>query len=311
MRDHLWHRRDFAGSLCVIRANVSARDDDTVARREGWGAPATLLFETGPGYCQPISLSVPDQAAWLLRRNPRYLLTYPTNLNALLDEFARLQRRPIQLDEVRTISEAISPELKARCRSELALKITDTYSSQEVGMIALQCPASDLYHVQAESVIVEVLDDHNRACSEGEVGRIVLTDLHNFAMPIIRYDIRDYAEVGGRCPCGRVLPTLKRILGRRRNMVTLPDGSRHWPLLGFHAFREIAPIRQYQAIQRDLQAVEVNFVVDTPLTPEQERKLREIIQAALGYPFAIQFRYHSEELPKSRGGKFEEFVSMV
>jgi len=75
MRDHLWHRRDFAGSLCVIRANVSARDDDTVARREGWGAPATLLFETGPGYCQPISLSVPDQAAWLLRRNPRYLLT--------------------------------------------------------------------------------------------------------------------------------------------------------------------------------------------------------------------------------------------
>jgi len=58
----------------------------------------------------------------------------------------------------------------------------------------------------------------------GQVGRVVVTDLHNFATPLIRYDLGDYAEMADTCPCGRGLPALKRIMGRRRNMVRLPDG---------------------------------------------------------------------------------------
>src|SRR4029079_12042472 len=85
LRDHLWHRRDFSRSLCVIRAMVEPRDNDAAAERDGWGPPVTLAFETGPAYCQNLSLSVSEQSAWLVRRNPYYLLTYPTNLNALLD----------------------------------------------------------------------------------------------------------------------------------------------------------------------------------------------------------------------------------
>jgi phenylacetate-CoA ligase len=253
---------------------------------------------------------VGEQAAWLLRRNPYYLLTYPTNLNALLDEFRRIGRFPSAMKEVRTIGETLSASLRARCK-DLALRMVDLYSAQEVGAIALQCPVSGLYHVQAESLIVEVLNDDEMPCREGEVGRVVVTDLHNFATPIIRYEIRDYAEVGGACPCGRGLPTLSRILGRRRNMVTLPDGSRHWPAVGFHAFRAIAPIRQYQAVQHSLDAVEMKLVVDAPLTHDQEALLCTVTQAALGYPFTLRFSYHDAELPKTRGGKFEEFVSMI
>jgi phenylacetate-CoA ligase len=220
-------------------------------------------------------------------------------------------RFPSQLKEVRTIGETFSGGLKARCENDFALKAVDLYSAQEVGVIALQCPVSGLYHVQAESLIVEVLNDEGAPCSEGEVGRVVVTDLHNFATPIIRYEIRDYAEVGGACPCGRGLPTLKRILGRRRNMVTLPDGSKHWPTVGFHAFRDIAPIRQYQAVQHSLDTVEMRLVVDAPLSGEQEALLRTVIQAALGYPFTLRFSYHDGELPKTRGGKFEEFISKI
>jgi len=212
---------------------------------------------------------------------------------------------------VRTIGETFSASLKARCENDFALKTVDVYSAQEVGAIALQCPVSGLYHVQAESLIVEVLNDEGTPCKEGEVGRVVVTDLHNFATPIIRYEIRDYAEAGGACPCGRGLPTLKRILGRRRNMVTLPDGSRHWPSVGFHAFRGIAPIRQYQAVQHSLDTVEMNLVVDAPLTGEQEKLLRRVIQDALGYPFNVRFSYSDAELPKTLGGKFEEFISMI
>ncbi len=298
MRDHFWHRRDFGQILSVIRANVQARDDDAVARREGWGIPVSLLFETGPAYCQPLSLSVGEQAKWLLRRNPRYLLTYPTNLDALLDEFTRMGQFPTGLTEVRSIGETLSGELKARCENEFGVRAVDMYSAQEVGVIALQCPVSGLYHVQAESLIVEVLNEDGAPCREGEIGRVVVTDLHNFAAPIIRYEIRDYAEVGGPCPCGRGLPTLKRILGRRRNMVTLPDGSRHWPTVGFHAFRDIAPIRQYQAIQRSSDSIEIKLVVDRPLTRESEARLSSVIQEAMGYPFRLRFSYHDRELPK-------------
>jgi phenylacetate-CoA ligase len=54
----------------------------------------------------------------------------------------------------------------------------------------------------------------------------VVTPLHNFAMPLIRYAIGDYAEAGPPCACGRGLPVLARILGRARNLLTLPHGER-------------------------------------------------------------------------------------
>ena len=54
---------------------------------------------------------------------------------------------------------------------------------------------------------------------------MVITDLHNFAMPLIRYEIGDYAEAGDLCPCGRGLPVITRIVGRVHNMLTLPSGE--------------------------------------------------------------------------------------
>jgi phenylacetate-CoA ligase len=191
------------------------------------------------------------------------------------------------------------------------VEVVDMYSSQEVGIIALQCPVSGLYHVQSESLLVEVLNDDGLPCKPGEIGRIVITDLHNFATPIIRYEIRDYAEAGPACPCGRGLRTLARIMGRRRNMVVFPNGERHWPLLGAYRFREIADIKQYQAIQHALDDIEIRLVVEHALSSEQEQRLTAIIHRALGHEFALRFSYFNQELAKTRGGKFEEFVSLV
>jgi phenylacetate-coenzyme A ligase PaaK-like adenylate-forming protein len=61
---------------------------------------------------------------------------------------------------------------------------------------------------------VEVLDEEGRPCAPGETGRVVATSLNNFAMPLIRYETGDTAEVGAPCPCGRGLPVLTRIMGR-------------------------------------------------------------------------------------------------
>ncbi|HVY26631.1 MAG TPA: hypothetical protein VHB79_08750 [Polyangiaceae bacterium] len=308
MRDHLWHARDFRKTLAVIRANASSSEGQPA---RDWGPPVSLLHESGPCHVMPLSTDVAELSRWLLAKNPSYLLTYPTCLAALLDCFEREGQRPAQLEEVRTIGETLPPALRARAQALLGARVCDAYSAQELGSIALECPESGLYHVQSESLVVEVLDAQGRACAPGQVGRVVVTDLHNFATPLIRYELRDYAEVGPACPCGRGLPTLSRVLGRERNMVHLPDGSRHWPLVGLHHFREVAEILQYQLVQHTLQDVEMRLVTRAPLSTAAEQKLREIVQHALGHPFSLRFSYSQEELPVSAGGKFEEFVSKL
>lgn len=313
LRFNHWHELDLQQTLAVIRANSPHMEDDERARQLGWGAPSTLLYKTGPGYALPIATDIAAQAAWLTRIKPGYLLTYPTNLGALLDCFeARGETLP-GLRAVRTMGETLTPALRARCREVLRAPVIDAYSAQEVGIIALECPDSGLYHVQSESLIVEVLDDSGRACEPGQVGRVVVTDLHNFAMPLIRYVIGDHAEVGPACSCGRGLPTLSRILGRERNLVVLPSGDRYWPLVGLHEYRKIAPILQYQAVQHSTALVELRLVTeaDRPLSSAQEQQLTAVLQRALGHPFQVRLTYVAGRIPRGPGGKLEEFVSLV
>lgn len=308
MRDHLWHARDFRKTLAVIRANTPSSEGEPA---RDWGPPVSLLHESGPCHVMPLSTDVAELGRWLLAKDPGYLLTYPTCLAGLLDYFEQSGQRPSQIEEVRTIGETLKPALRTRVQAVLGARVCDAYSAQEVGVIALQCPESSLYHVQSESLVVEVLNAQGRSCAPGEVGRVVVTDLHNFATPLLRYELRDYAEVGPTCPCGRGLPTLSRVLGRERNMVQLPNGSRHWPLVGLHHFREVAEILQYQLVQHTLEQVEMRLVTRAPLSAEAEAKLTKIVQDALGHAFSIRFSYSQQELPQSAGGKFEEFVSLV
>jgi len=311
MRDHLWQRRDLSATLAVIKATTPVLDDPLRAARQGWGPPASLLGQTGPSYSQPLSMPVAQQAAWLARIAPHILLTYPTNLAALLDLHERNEARlPATLREVRTVGETLHDGLRERCAA-LGLAVVDMYSSQELGIIALQCPVSGLYHTMDENLIVEVLDERGLPCAPGAIGRLVITDLFNYATPLIRYEIRDYAEAGPPCACGRGLGTLKRILGRHRNMVTLPDGSRHWPLVGAHHYRAVADIRQYQVVQHSMDDVEVRLVTPHPLSTAQEAQLTALLHGAIGHPFPLRFSYSDRELPKTAGGKFEEFISLL
>jgi len=159
-------------------------------------------------------------------------------------------------------------------------------------------------------VLVEILNDENEACAPGEVGRVVVTPLRNFAMPLLRYEIGDYAEMGEPCACGRGLPVLRRVLGRQRNMIVAPDGQRYWPFFGATGFRQIAPLTQYQFVQTRHDAIEGRLVIERPLTPPEQEALRARIQATLPYPFQIEFVFVTE-IARNPGGKYEDFVSLV
>ncbi|MGE0484647.1 MAG: phenylacetate--CoA ligase family protein [Gammaproteobacteria bacterium] len=311
LREHYWHGRDFAAHLAAIRAF----DGDTGAPPTGtlnasWGAPASLLHHTGPLSLLALNTDVARQVDWLTARDPDYLVTYPNNLAALLDHAERHGWRLPRLRAVRTVGETVSAALRARCNALWGLELVDLYSSRELGTLALQCPVSGLYHVAAETHLLEILDDHDQPVAAGAVGRVVVTSLHNYAMPLIRYEINDHAEAGPPCPCGRSLPTLRRILGRSRHMLTLPDGRRHWPLLGFAGFRDVAPVVQYQVVQHAPRAMEFRLVVERPLTTAEEAGLGTLLNAALGHPFELRFRYFEGVIPRGPGGKFEEFIGL-
>ena len=109
---------------------------------------------------------------------------------------------------------------------------------------------------------------------------------------------------------GRGLPVLKRILGRTRNMLHRPDGTTFWPTTGSNRCRKIAPVAQMQLVQTSLETVEARIVPDGPMTNEHRRDLLAHYRNALRYPFQIELVF-VDEIPRSKSGKWEEFVSLV
>jgi phenylacetate-CoA ligase len=306
IRSQIWQGTDFAKRTTTIRPQFQK-----YSLAPDRGAPLNQLFKTGPVQGIPIVTDIKEQAALLREFKPDNLIIYPTNLDHLCRHIKAHGGAPEGLSFVYTIGETLSDRVRQQTNEVLGARVLDKYSSQEMGLIAAECPDSGLYHIMAENLLVEVVKDDGSPCRIGDGGRVLVTDLHNFATPLVRYDIRDYAEVGGACPCGRGLPTLKRILGRERNLLVKPDGTRNWPLIGFHQFPAIAPIHRYQFIQHDLKTIEMRLVCDSALSKAQENKLASVIKAALAYDFDLKFSYFEGDLPRSAGGKFEEFVSMV
>lgn len=304
LREHFWHNRLLTGKLASIR------NESENGTWPDWGPPTSTVCQTGAGALLRIDTPIAKQADWLHSQNPDYLLSYPTNILALAKHCEQSGIRLPRLREVRSMGEVVTTEMRETCRRVWGVPVTDMYSCQEAGYLALQCPVGEHYHVQAESVILEILHTDGRLCQAGEVGQVVITSLHNFAMPLIRYAIGDFAERGEACACGRGLPVIRRIVGRARNILTYPSGETRFPLLGGERYAEIAPVKQYQAIQRSLHEIEMRLIVDRPLASNEEAALREFILAKLGYPFNLSFSYPSR-IPMGAGGKFEDFISEI
>ena len=304
LREHLWFRRDLSGKLASIRQGVTEGEAD------GWGPATDTVTRTGRSATLSIRADVDTQLRWLERQQADYLMTYPSNLVELIRSSLARGIRLATLREVRTFGEILPPETRESCRRAWGVPVTDAYSSQEVGYIALQCPLHEHYHVQSECVLVEILDDQGRACTPGETGRVVVTSLHNFALPLVRYEIGDYADAGLPCDCGRGLPVLGRVAGRVRNILVLENGARYWPAFGSASLSNIAPILQQQLVQKSFNTIEARLVTARPLTSEEEERLRRHVQARLPVPFEIRFSY-SGAIGRSAGGKYEDFVSEV
>lgn len=257
---------------------------------------------------------VREHAAWLRAVDPVYLNTSPTILSGMLDAYENGETRPVNLRQVLSIGETVPAELRRRTREILGASIRDRYSCEEIGPIALQCPhdGSDEppLHTCVANAIVEVVDDAGKPCAPGVPGRVLVTALHHWASPAIRYDVGDVAAMAPQCTCGARVPTLTRLLGRKRFLVRLPSGERKLLKLDAREWLSVAPVREYRVTQHTLRAVRVELVMDRPLTAGEHEAALALLRKAVHPSFEFEVR-RVDAIDWAPGAKRQDVVSLV
>ena len=232
--DRLYRWWQFDGSKPMV-SFVSPRlelanPEQTVTH--GWHSG----FLDGLNIMRKASGDIDDHIDWLRNISPKYLSSQARMLRPLAE---RKQERGVKLhfDGIISRESTVDDEVWPLCRKVFKARLIDQYGANEIGQIACQCPHCEAYHINAEIVLVEVLDQEGAPVAPGETGRVVLTAFYNYAMPFIRYEIGDNAQIAPtKSDCAITLPRLTRIMGRYRNNFKLRDGRvifPHPPMSGF------------------------------------------------------------------------------
>ena len=261
--DFRWRKWDVTKNVAVIKPGAEQMTSSS------WGIPFNIEPNQGKMFSNGYK-TINELQTWLEKVNPSYINCYPS-IFKLLD------------------TSKISNFIGWKGTGELGGTI---YSSEECGIIALECPDNKgNYHVM-DNQIVEIDTD----------GGMLITSLTN---PYIkRYKHGDHIELG-ECSCGRKSQVITKIYGRVRNLFTLPNGDKKWPLIGSLEYYEKFGIKRFKAIQHSLDELELQ-IVSEPLG-EKESDVKSLITKMLESPINVTITY-VEDFPNY---KFEEFVSMV
>jgi phenylacetate-CoA ligase len=233
-----------------------------------WGIPKEIEPNQGIRFTNDL-LAISELQSWLEETNPHYIHCFPSVFK--------------QLDT-------------SRITNFIAWKGTgevggSAYSSEECGIIALTCPDNpSVYHVMENQLVERDLD-----------GSLIITTITN--KYIRRYKHGDHIELG-HCSCGRTLQTITEVKGRVRNMITLPNGDKKWPMIGSLQFEDFG-IKRFKMIQTKLDEVELSIICE-PLN-DKEVELISIIKDKIGFDINVIIKYVNE----FDNYKFEEFISLV
>jgi phenylacetate-CoA ligase len=197
----------------------------------------------------------------LSQRRRYFIRGYPSAIAhlaaQLCDEGAPFRSYPTV---VISYAESLTPANAASISRAFRCKVVNYYSSWEVPQIAQTCPDNpELLHVNSERVLLRVVRPDGTTASPGELGRVVVTDLGNYVMPLINYFVGDHAVAGPLCSCGRGSPTLASLEGRSTEVIQTPQGRQiNGVVLGRFLISMVGIIPyiwEYQAVQSTLDKV--------------------------------------------------------
>lgn len=231
----------------------------------------------------------------LVRFAPTALYGAPSHL----DQVGQIGVRLPSVRLVFTSAEMLDESTRLRLTDAFGTRPLDVYGCTEVKEVAWQCRESDAYHINAEWLIVEV-SDGSAGVPEGAA---LLTSLYNRAMPLLRYQVGDTGRaVDGACPCGRGLPLMFPVLGRNVDYFRLPGGDVVSPYTLTCAVEAIRGMRQYQIVQRSVNAVSFLVVPGASFSEGTPHAIRGALASHLpGVSVGVEV---VEAIPREASGKF-------
>lgn len=272
-RDYIWYTtlsiREFRWLKWDVTKNMAViKAGNKISETDGWGIPNSIEPIQGRRFTNDLK-PISELQKWLEEKNPHYIHCLPSVFK--------------QIDTSR-----ISNFIDWKGTGEIGGK---AYSSEECGIIALTCPDNpSVYHVM-ENQIVEV---------DAEGALIITTTSNKY---IKRYKHGDHIELGS-CNCGRSLQTIKKVNGRVRNMMILPNGDKKWPLIGSLEYESFG-IKRFKMVQTKIDELELSIICN-PLG-KREIELIEVVNKWVGFPINVIIKY----VDSFTNYKFEEFVCDV
>jgi len=256
--------------------------------------------------------SVERQMALLRDFRPDVIKGYASSLFILADELKGLVKE-INPRLVFTGAELLEESSRKIISSAFSAEVFDLYACSEFSLLAWECEAHNGYHINADSVLMEFLDDEGESVSSGEMGNVVCTGLFNYVMPLIRYELDDLAvPVDDGCSCGRTLPLIRHVEGRADDLLVAADGRLITPTVFFpYPFDDLDGIRYFRVIQERMDKMRIEVVPretslkDNGLLEKAEQKIKWLF----GDSMQVEFRI-LDEIPLDKSGKRRKVISL-
>ena len=308
----------------MLRANVSCGQ----RIRDRWlviTAPSHLsrgnLFQRIFGFFYPFSISVfedtTQQLSIIRDFRPDVIEGYSSVLFLMAKE---LEKSGIDVPNARLIiggADFIDEPSREFVERMFSAPFFDQYASVELEAMAWQCVEKGGYHIDADSVVMQFVDEEGEEVAPGERGEIVCTSLFNYAMPFIRYAIGDIGVFSDdECSCGRVFPVMKMIEGRKDSFMRFSNGR----ILSPRSFTiTMSMFSQYDRIDRFRIIQKSNNVVEVVLKLKEGVKDEESLASSLEAHMRKMLKFEdstvdilvrfTDDIALSRGGKLNAVVS--
>lgn len=266
---------------------------------EKWGFPWREEAERGDRIWIDIATPAREQLEVMAGKGPVYVNTLPSNILRLSIEALRRDVK-LNIPYIVSVGEYLAPEVREVAAQAFGSKIIDAFSSAEGGVMAVQCPDSGLYHVQSEQVVFEILNGSGGSCEPGEMGEVVVTPLYGYATPLLRYRSGDYVVPGPACSCGRVLPTISSVAGRREHMFKRMGEMPALPRIDRVLVSSVLGHDEWALVQTEDEQAEFRHVSN--ISSAQEQAIGEHLETVLAHGFQCRFA-EVEALPLTTGGK--------
>lgn len=235
---------------------------------------------------------------------PEIIVSYVAPILRMSEWLIASGRTPHRPVSILSAAEALSESQRETMERAFGCPVYNTYGCREVMLIAAQCEHREGLHLSADHLHVELHEPKSTMRGDAAIGEVLLTDLHNEGMPLIRYANGDMATAGpDACACGRSLPLLARVDGRKLDTLKSPDGRLMPGEYFVYAFLSVPHLRRYQVVQREPAAIDVYIVPEPGFDAATEALIRTSIGGVAGP--AMEVRCHLvDDIPATTSGKF-------